>query len=366
MPRFVVPSAFRPRNRWVTFSSSRWYGMIRWQLPESRSRDTSTPVRRSSSSSRRRCRGSTTTPSGDHRRDVRIEDAGGDQLELEEAALGDHRVAGVVPALIADHEVHPVREVVDGLALALVPPLGPEHDRGRHVLRSVSVVPGDPAAVPLLSPAAVPLLSPAALPLPSWEHRWTSPAEPTPDRGTRVTKNWEEIELEKLVEIDGEYCVPHELNEARHVVDWGPFEPPRGAGYIIRKLLLFLPAMYLFILAVQIMKTGAAAIGPRHPGSVPVRERDLDVGVRLARRVLRAVGLAGRGHGDQPVRSGDADAAPDVHDALGIAPGCIVHRVADRVPLRRAQPARPQPERADRDGDPGDDDDGARLSARAW
>jgi hypothetical protein len=84
----------------------------------------------------------------DHRRDVGIEDARGDQLELEEAALGDHRVAGIVPTLIADNEVHPVREVVDGLALALVPPLRPEHDRGRHVLRSVSVVPGGPAAVP--------------------------------------------------------------------------------------------------------------------------------------------------------------------------------------------------------------------------
>jgi solute carrier family 34 (sodium-dependent phosphate cotransporter) len=84
-----------------------------------------------------------------------------------------------------------------------------------------------------------------------------------------MTKTPDELELEKLVEIDGEYCVPHELNEARHVVDWGPFEPPRGAGYVIRKLLLFLPAMYLFILAVQIMKTGAAAIGPDIQGQFP-------------------------------------------------------------------------------------------------
>ena len=84
-----------------------------------------------------------------------------------------------------------------------------------------------------------------------------------------MTKNWEEVELEKLVEIDGEFCVPHELNEARHVVDWGPFEPPRGAWYIVRKLLLFLPAMYLFILAVQIMKSGAAAIGPQIQGQFP-------------------------------------------------------------------------------------------------
>jgi solute carrier family 34 (sodium-dependent phosphate cotransporter) len=84
-----------------------------------------------------------------------------------------------------------------------------------------------------------------------------------------VTKSREELDFEKLVEIDGEYCVPHELNEARHVVDWGPFEPPRSAWYIVHKFLLFLPAMYLFILAVQIMKTGAAAIGPDIQGQFP-------------------------------------------------------------------------------------------------
>ena len=84
-----------------------------------------------------------------------------------------------------------------------------------------------------------------------------------------MTKNWEEIELEKLVEIDGEYCVPHELNEARHVVDWGPFEPPRSGWYIVHKVLLFIPAIYLFILAVQIMKTGATAIGPDIQGQFP-------------------------------------------------------------------------------------------------
>jgi hypothetical protein len=84
-----------------------------------------------------------------------------------------------------------------------------------------------------------------------------------------VTKSRDELELEKLVEIDGEYCVPHELNEARHVVDWGPFERPKGVGYVVGKLLLFLPAMYLFILAVQIMKTGAAAIGPQIQGQFP-------------------------------------------------------------------------------------------------
>ena len=84
-----------------------------------------------------------------------------------------------------------------------------------------------------------------------------------------MTKSRDEIELEKLVEIDGEYCIPHELNEARHVVDWGPFEPPRSGWYIVHKFLLFIPAMYLFILAVQIMKAGAAAMGPQIQGEFP-------------------------------------------------------------------------------------------------
>jgi sodium-dependent phosphate cotransporter len=87
-----------------------------------------------------------------------------------------------------------------------------------------------------------------------------------------MTKSRDELEIEKLekfVEIDGEYCVPHEINEVRHLVDWGPFERPRSPWYIVHKFLLFLPAMYLFILAVQIMKTGAAAIGPDIQGQFP-------------------------------------------------------------------------------------------------
>jgi sodium-dependent phosphate cotransporter len=84
-----------------------------------------------------------------------------------------------------------------------------------------------------------------------------------------LTKSHEELELEKLVEIDGEFCVPTQVGEVRHVLDWGPFEVPRSPWYVVRKLLLFLPAMYLFILAVQIMKSGAAAIGPEIQGQFP-------------------------------------------------------------------------------------------------
>jgi solute carrier family 34 (sodium-dependent phosphate cotransporter) len=84
-----------------------------------------------------------------------------------------------------------------------------------------------------------------------------------------LTKSREDLEIEKLVEIDGEFCVPTQVGEVRHLLDWGPFEAPRDAWYVVRKLLLFLPAMYLFILAIQIMKAGASAIGPQIQGEFP-------------------------------------------------------------------------------------------------
>ena len=82
---------------------------------------------------------------GDHRRDVRVQDPRGDQLELERVPLGEDRVAGVVPALVPDDQVHPVGEVVRRLALALVPPLGPDDDGGRHGV-SLSTTSGAPEA----------------------------------------------------------------------------------------------------------------------------------------------------------------------------------------------------------------------------
>jgi solute carrier family 34 (sodium-dependent phosphate cotransporter) len=84
-----------------------------------------------------------------------------------------------------------------------------------------------------------------------------------------VTKSREDLELQQLTEIDGEFCVPTQVGEARHMIEWGPFEAPRSPWYVVRKLLLFVPAMYLFILAVQIMKSGAAALGPQIEGQFP-------------------------------------------------------------------------------------------------
>jgi sodium-dependent phosphate cotransporter len=93
-------------------------------------------------------------------------------------------------------------------------------------------------------------------------------------------KNEAEIEAEieadrdlereaQLVEVDGEFCVPLEANEVRHVIDWGPFEVERSPWYIAKKILLFIPAMFLFILAIQLMKSGASAVGPSIEGRFP-------------------------------------------------------------------------------------------------
>jgi Na+/phosphate symporter len=72
-----------------------------------------------------------------------------------------------------------------------------------------------------------------------------------------------------LVEVDGEFCVPFEADQARHYIDLGPFEVERSPWFVIRKVLLFLPAIFLFILAIQLMKSGAAAVGPSIEGQFP-------------------------------------------------------------------------------------------------
>jgi hypothetical protein len=74
-----------------------------------------------------------------------------------------------------------------------------------------------------------------------------------------------------LVEVDGEFCVPQEEGEARHVIDLGPIfgEVERSGWYFFRKFLLFFPALFLFILAIQLMKAGAQAVGPSIEGQFP-------------------------------------------------------------------------------------------------
>jgi hypothetical protein len=76
---------------------------------------------------------------------------------------------------------------------------------------------------------------------------------------------------QQLVEVDGEFCVPQEAGQARHYIDLGPIfgEVERSPWYLAKKLLFFIPALFLFILAIQLMKTGAAAVGPSIEGSFP-------------------------------------------------------------------------------------------------
>jgi solute carrier family 34 (sodium-dependent phosphate cotransporter) len=72
-----------------------------------------------------------------------------------------------------------------------------------------------------------------------------------------------------LIEVDGEFCVPFEAGQRRHYIDLGPFEVERSPWYVLKKILLFIPAMFLFILAIQLMKSGAAAVGPSIEGQFP-------------------------------------------------------------------------------------------------
>jgi sodium-dependent phosphate cotransporter len=73
-----------------------------------------------------------------------------------------------------------------------------------------------------------------------------------------------------MVAVDGEFCIPQEANEARYYIDLGPIlGRVRSPWVLAGKFLLFLPAMFLFILAIQLMKAGAAAVGPTIQGQFP-------------------------------------------------------------------------------------------------
>ena len=67
-------------------------------------------------------------PVADRARLAGVEDAGGDQVELELLVAAHDRVAGVVAALEADHEVGLLGEQVRDLPLSFIAPLGAEYD----------------------------------------------------------------------------------------------------------------------------------------------------------------------------------------------------------------------------------------------
>ena len=61
-----------------------------------------------------------------------MQHAAGDQLQDELLAAHLDRVAGVVPALVAGHEIEFLRKQIDDFALAFVAPLRPENDEIAH------------------------------------------------------------------------------------------------------------------------------------------------------------------------------------------------------------------------------------------
>src|SRR6185295_14385306 len=79
----------------------------------------------------------------DDRGDVVVEDAARHQLQGKRLASDDDRVPRVVPALVAHDDVHLLGDEVGELALALVTPLGTDHDRCGH---GAMVVNHDPRA----------------------------------------------------------------------------------------------------------------------------------------------------------------------------------------------------------------------------
>ena len=64
---------------------------------------------------------------------ARMQDAGGHHVQHGLVPLDDERVAGVVAAVEAHHQIGARREPVDELALALVAPLRPDRDQRRHL-----------------------------------------------------------------------------------------------------------------------------------------------------------------------------------------------------------------------------------------
>ena len=68
----------------------------------------------------------------DHAGLLRVQDPGGDQVELELLTVADDRVAGVVAALEADDHLSVLGEQIGDLPLALIAPLGSDYDHARH------------------------------------------------------------------------------------------------------------------------------------------------------------------------------------------------------------------------------------------
>ena len=131
MPRRVVPIWSFPSRRSLAWSSATCHGMTMCAFRrQAHDVDGDAPAARSSSSSMKTA-GSTTQPEPMHAL-LAPENPRGHVLELVRLAVGDDRVAGVGPALVAADDVRVAGEQVDDLALALVSPLRADDYRRGH------------------------------------------------------------------------------------------------------------------------------------------------------------------------------------------------------------------------------------------
>ncbi len=132
MPRPVVPTLAPSRRASFARSRATWYGMITWALRLTRTRRDVDPARGEHvelADERLRVHHDAVP---DDRRDVRVEHARRHEVELQDLVALDHRVAGVVAALVAHDHRDLLGQEVGRLALALVAPLEADDDRGWH------------------------------------------------------------------------------------------------------------------------------------------------------------------------------------------------------------------------------------------
>ena len=87
---------------------------------------------------------------------------------------------------------------------------------------------------------------------------------------TKAEKELERYER-SLVEVDGEFCVPQEEGQARHFIDLGPIfgEVERSPGTWSGSCSCSSPRSSCSSSPIQLMKTGASAVGPSIEGSFP-------------------------------------------------------------------------------------------------
>ena len=148
----------------------------------------------------------------------------------------------------------------------------------------------------------------------------------------------------RLVEVDGEFCVPQEAGQARHYIDLGPiFGEVERSGVVPRSgsSSCSSPRSSCSSSPIQLMKDGRGRRSvPRSKGSSRSRTRPLDARDRAG----SARTSCSRDRRSPRRRS--ASSAPRTITKLetltmlsGIADGRIVHRARHRVPLRDAAQA---------------------------